>query len=68
MMHSFKDALELHRFIVNSMYLLEEMKTIVIKDGNIQAEGSNKDDRVMAAALAHEAWRGSHSSAPTWRR
>jgi hypothetical protein len=57
MMHAFKDAFELHRFIINSMYLLEEMKTIVIKDGNIQAEGSNKDDRVMAAALAHEAWR-----------
>lgn len=57
MMHSFKDAFELHRFIINSMYLLEEMKTIVIDGGAIAAEGSNKDDRVIAAALAHEAWR-----------
>jgi hypothetical protein len=57
MMHSLKDAFELHRFIINSMALLDEMKTIVIKDGSILAEGSNKDDRVIAAALAHEAWR-----------
>jgi hypothetical protein len=57
MMHSFKDAFELHRLIINSMPLLEEMKTIVIHDGSIRAEGDNKDDRVIAAALAHEAWR-----------
>jgi hypothetical protein len=57
MMHAFKDAFELHRHIVNSMYLLEEMKTIVIDGGSIKAEGSNKDDRVIAAGLAHEAWR-----------
>lgn len=57
MMHSFKDAFELRRTILNSMALLEEMKTIVIHDGSIQAEGSCKDDRVIAGALAHEAWR-----------
>jgi hypothetical protein len=57
MLHAFKDAFELHRFILNSMYLLEEMKTIVTDGTTIAAEGNSKDDRVMAAALAHEAWR-----------
>jgi len=57
MLSSFKDAFELHRYLLNSMALLEEMKTIVIDGGSIQAETGKKDDRVMAAALAHEAWR-----------
>ncbi len=57
LLNAFKDAFELHRFLLNSMYLLEEMKTIIVKDGHIQAEEGHKDDRVMAAAFAHEAWR-----------
>lgn len=32
------------------------MRTIVNDEGYIGAEGAKKDDRVMAAALAHEAW------------
>jgi len=57
MMHAFKDAFELRRYILNSMYLLEEMKTIVTDGTSIAAEGNSKDDRVIAAALAHGAWR-----------
>jgi hypothetical protein len=52
-----KDSFELKRNVINSMYLLEEMKTVKIDGGIIQAEEGKKDDRVMAAALAHEAWR-----------
>lgn len=57
MLNSFKDAFELKRFVINSMMLIDEMKTIVVDGGHIAAEGTHKDDRVMAAALAHEAWR-----------
>jgi hypothetical protein len=52
----FKDSFELGRHIINSMHLLEEMKSIVYEDGQIEAEGRRKDDRFVAAALAHEAW------------
>jgi hypothetical protein len=57
MMHAFKDGFELHRFILNSMFLLDEMRTIVTDGSKIAGEGNAKDDRVIAAALAHEAWR-----------
>jgi hypothetical protein len=56
-MNSFKDGFELRRCIVNSMYCLEEMKGIILEDGQIHGEGAKKDDRVMAAALAHEAYK-----------
>jgi len=56
MMTGYKDSFELQRHILNSMHLLEEMKSIVYENGQIQAEGRKKDDRVIAAALAHEAW------------
>jgi len=56
-MNGFRDAFELARHIVASMYCLEEMKSVVLEGGSIHAEGRKKDDRVMAAALAHEAWR-----------
>ncbi|HKD44700.1 MAG TPA: hypothetical protein VKD24_03515 [Candidatus Angelobacter sp.] len=57
MMAGLKDSFELRRFILNSMPLLEEMKHIIIDGGIIEGEGKKKDDRVIAAALAHEAWR-----------
>jgi hypothetical protein len=57
MMSSFKDSFELGRFVTHSMYLLDEMKTIVVDGGSVEAEANKKDDRVVAAALAHEAWR-----------
>jgi hypothetical protein len=57
MLSSFKDSFELGRFKTYSLYLIDEMKTIVIDGGAVGAEPGKKDDRVVAAALAHEAWR-----------
>ncbi|HEX8799318.1 MAG TPA: hypothetical protein VF772_11925, partial [Terriglobales bacterium] len=56
-MAQLKDAIELRRMIPRSVHLLEECRHIVNDDGSIEAEGGYKDDRVVAAALAHEAWR-----------
>lgn len=56
LMARFKDSLELGRLVVRSVPLLEEMRRIVNDEGYIGAEGAHKDDRVMAAALAHENW------------
>ena len=57
MMAQFKDAFELKRYLLNSMPLLDEMKTCIIDGGNVAAESGKKDDRVMAAALTHECYR-----------
>jgi len=57
LMTGFKDAFELNRHLVFSLYCLEEMKGIVLEGGLIHGEGRKKDDRVVAAALAHEMWR-----------
>lgn len=57
MMAHFKDAFELKHFVLNSMPLLEEMQTTIIDGGNVTAESGKKDDRVIAAALAHEGYR-----------
>lgn len=56
-MAQLKDAIELRRMIPRSVHLLEECRHIVNDEGHIEAEGGYKDDRVIAAALAHEAWR-----------
>ena len=42
--------------IVRSDDLLDEFKTLRQEDGTIKASGRNNDDRVMAAALAAEAY------------
>lgn len=55
-MAKFKDRFELGGMIVRSVPLLEEMRRIVNNDGYIAAEGRHKDDRVIAAALANQAW------------
>jgi hypothetical protein len=55
-MNQLKNGIELHRMIPRSMPLLEEMQRIVNDEGSIGAEGRAKDDRVMAAALAYQAW------------
>jgi hypothetical protein len=55
-MNQFKNAIELHRMIPRSIPLLEEMRRIVNDGGTIGAEGRAKDDRVMAAAMAYQAW------------
>lgn len=51
-----KDNFERKIFVPHSRFLLDEMKTIVRDDGSICAQGSAKDDRVIASALAVKAW------------
>jgi terminase large subunit-like protein len=51
-----KNGVELGRMIPRSVPLLEEMRRVVNNDGNVEAEGRSKDDRVMAGALAYQAW------------
>jgi hypothetical protein len=52
MLSYMKDCFERGMLAVYSLDLLEEMKTIVREGGTIEASGRNKDDRVIAAALA----------------
>lgn len=56
MMNTFKDSIELDRCHMLSMRALEEMKSIVNKEGTIEAEADKKDDRVIAAAMANKFW------------
>lgn len=57
MMSTMKDNFELGIFKVNSLALLDEMKTVQIDGGSVEAEPGKHDDRVIAAMLAHETWR-----------
>ena len=52
MLNYFKDYFERGMMNVYSMELLEEMKSVVRDNGSIAAYGRNKDDRVIATALA----------------
>jgi hypothetical protein len=52
MLNYFKDYFERGMLNVYSMDLLEEMKSVVRDQGGIAAYGRNKDDRVIATALA----------------
>ena len=52
MLNYFKDYFERGMMNVYSMDLLEEMKSVVRDGGSIAAYGRNKDDRVIATALA----------------
>jgi hypothetical protein len=52
MLSYMKDYFERGMMTVLSMELIEEMKTIVRDGGSIEASGRNKDDRVIATALA----------------
>jgi hypothetical protein len=52
MLSYMKDYFERGMMNVFSMELIEEMKTIVRDGGSIEASGRNKDDRVIASALA----------------
>ena len=56
MLSYMKDYFERGMMAVYSMDLIEEMKTIVRDGGSIEATGRNKDDRVIAAALATAAY------------
>jgi hypothetical protein len=55
-MNQFKNGIELGRIIPRSLPLLEEMRRIENDQGVIAAAGAGKDDRVMAAALAYQAF------------
>lgn len=56
MMNSIKDSFEIGRMVVKSVECINEMRTVVNDEGSIAAAGRGKDDRVMAAALAHWVW------------
>ena len=56
MMNQFKNGIELSRAIPRSVPLLEEMRRVVNDQGWIGAEGRDKDDRVIGAALAYQGW------------
>lgn len=56
MFAKFRDAFDLGKLVPRSAPLLEEMRYIVRDEGTIAAEGSHKDDRVIAAAMACEYW------------
>jgi hypothetical protein len=55
-MARFKDAFELGRLQIRSVPMLEEMRRVINDAGHISAEGAAKDDRVIAGALAWEAY------------
>jgi hypothetical protein len=52
-----KAGLETHTAIINSAGLLDEMKSIQIRDGSLNAAPHAKDDRVTACAYAIHAWK-----------
>ena len=56
MFNIYRDCFERGISIVRSPYLLEEMTGIVRDEGSIEGPGRKKDDRVVAATLAHVAW------------
>ena len=56
MLNFYKAEFERGTSTVRSVELIEEMRTLVREDGQIAAQGRHKDDRVIAAGLAHVAW------------
>lgn len=56
MLSYYKDYFERGMMNVHSLELINEMKTIVRDGSSISASGRNKDDRVIAAALAAVAY------------
>ena len=54
--NQFRDGFSMGQIRIKSMECLEEMKKIVQDGISIKGEGSAKDDRVMACALATRAW------------
>ena len=55
-MNTFKDSFEVGRMQIRSTEMVNEMRSVVNEDGSIGASGRAKDDRVIAAALAHWVW------------
>lgn len=67
------DAYSSDQLIIRSLGLLNEMKTLKRDGDKIKAGGKNKDDRVIAVALANYAWKewiqtGMMSEQRTWER
>ena len=56
MLNFFKSEFERGTSLVRSADLLDEMRCVVRQDGSLGAPGRGKDDRVIAAGLAHVAW------------
>lgn len=56
LMNEFRDLWSTDRILARSIPLMDEMITLVQSGAKIAASGRNKDDRVMAAALAAHAW------------
>jgi hypothetical protein len=56
MLNFYKDCFERGTSKVRSQALIEEMQKVVREDGQLGAPGRGKDDRVIAAGLAHVAW------------
>jgi hypothetical protein len=56
MLFQYKDAVELGRALPRSVALCEEMRRVENDNGFIAAAGHGKDDRVIAGALANQAW------------
>ena len=56
MLNYMKDYFERGMLKIRSLDTLDEMKTLVRKEGAIEASGRNKDDRVIATALAIAAY------------
>ena len=56
MLNYMKDYFERGMMEINDMETVEEMKTMVRDGGSIEASGRNKDDRVIASALACAAY------------
>ena len=54
--NQFRDGFSMGQIRIKSMECLEEMKKIVQDGLSVKGEGSSKDDRVMACALATRAW------------
>ena len=57
LMSTFQSEFELGRCVVNSLACIDEMRGVRIDDGYIGAAGRDKDDRVIASALACMAWK-----------
>jgi hypothetical protein len=55
-LNQMRDSYALRMLRLRSIPLLIEMEEIVQDGGSIEASGRNKDDRVVATALAHKAW------------
>ena len=56
MLNYMKDYFERGMMEINDMDTIEEMKTMIRDGGSIEASGRNKDDRVIASALAAAAY------------